>query len=161
MHALAGLPLASFKRRAFAFLIDSALVSVISSPFEIAHLIRTLTHLEGHAGHEVMHFAEHANELFFTLLYFGLATWKFDGRTLGKRWMKIRVVSLVHRHISLWQALERTLGYGASALEGGFGFFQYFMNPNHLCVHDRIAETIVVSETPELMARLDPQAVQQ
>lgn len=29
-------------------------------------------------------------------------------------------------------------------LEGGFGFFQFFINRNHQCVHDRIAETIVV-----------------
>jgi hypothetical protein len=31
-------------------------------------------------------------------------------------------------------------------LEGGFGFVQYFLHPNHCCVHDRIAETIVVKE---------------
>jgi hypothetical protein len=42
--------------------------------------------------------------------------------------------------------MERGLGYGASALEGGFGFFQYFLNPNHQCAHDRLAETIVVRE---------------
>jgi hypothetical protein len=42
--------------------------------------------------------------------------------------------------------VERALGYGASALEGGFGFVQYFIHGNHCCVHDRIAETIVVKE---------------
>ena len=42
--------------------------------------------------------------------------------------------------------MERALGYGASMLEGGFGFAQYFTNPNRCCVHDRIAETIVVSD---------------
>jgi hypothetical protein len=42
--------------------------------------------------------------------------------------------------------MERALGYGASMLEGGFGFVQYFTNPNRCCVHDRIAETIVVSD---------------
>jgi uncharacterized RDD family membrane protein YckC len=41
------------------------------------------------------------------------------------------------------------LGYGASALEAGFGFFQYFLQPNRACVHDRIAETIVVKEPRE------------
>ena len=48
--------------------------------------------------------------------------------------------------ITLWQSVERALGYGASALEGGFGFVQYFLYGNHCCVHDRIAETIVVKE---------------
>ena len=40
--------------------------------------------------------------------------------------------------------MERALGYGASALEGGFGFIQYCIHLNHCCVHDRITETIVV-----------------
>ena len=31
-------------------------------------------------------------------------------------------------------------------VEAGFGFLQYFTNPNHCCVHDRVAETIVVRE---------------
>jgi uncharacterized RDD family membrane protein YckC len=46
----------------------------------------------------------------------------------------------------LWHAIERALGYGASALELGFGFLQYFIHPNKQTVHDRIAETIVVKE---------------
>jgi hypothetical protein len=45
--------------------------------------------------------------------------------------------------------MERALGYGASALEGGFGFIQYFFYKNHTCTHDRIAETIVVQEPPK------------
>jgi len=40
--------------------------------------------------------------------------------------------------------LERALGYGAPALELGFGFLQYFIHPNHRTVHDRIAETIII-----------------
>lgn len=32
-------------------------------------------------------------------------------------------------------------------LEGGFGFIQYFIHPNHRTVHDRIAETIVVKDS--------------
>jgi uncharacterized RDD family membrane protein YckC len=60
--------------------------------------------------------------------------------------MRIRVVSTAHEHLSLWSCIERALGYGASALEGGFGFVQYFIHPNRRTVHDRIAETIVVKE---------------
>jgi hypothetical protein len=54
------------------------------------------------------------------------------------------VVSLVHERLTLWHCMERTLGYSASSLEGGFGFLQYFKHPNCQTVHDRIAETIVV-----------------
>jgi uncharacterized RDD family membrane protein YckC len=60
--------------------------------------------------------------------------------------MKIRAVSLVERRLSLWHSFERALGYGASALEAFFGFFQYFIHPARRTVHDRIAETIVVTE---------------
>ena len=80
------------------------------------------------------------------LLYFGLFVWLTNGLTPGKRLMRIRIVSLVHAKISCWQAMERALGYGASVLEGGFGFAQYFIHPNRCCVHDRIAETIVIGE---------------
>jgi len=48
--------------------------------------------------------------------------------------------------LSLWQSIECSLGYGASALAGGFGFLQYFANHNQCCVHDRIAETIVIRD---------------
>jgi uncharacterized RDD family membrane protein YckC len=81
-----------------------------------------------------------------TLLYFGLATYFGNGKTLGKKLLKIRVVSLTHSHMTLWQSLERALGYAASLLEFGFGFMQFFINPNRRTVHDRIAETIVVLE---------------
>jgi uncharacterized RDD family membrane protein YckC len=72
--------------------------------------------------------------------------WRTNGLTPGKRLLRIRIVSLAHPKITLWQAVERALGYGASMLEGGFGFLQYFIHHNRCCVHDRIAETIVIKE---------------
>ncbi len=86
--------------------------------------------------------------LAIVVLYFGTLTYFGHGQTPGKRLLRIRVVSLVHDHITLWQSIERALGYGASALELGFGFLQYFIHPNAQTVHDRIAETIVISENP-------------
>jgi uncharacterized RDD family membrane protein YckC len=80
------------------------------------------------------------------VLYFGILLWRGKGRTPGKRLMKIRVVSIVHRHLSFWHCIERALGYGAAALELGFGFVQYFIHPYRRCAQDRLAETIVVTE---------------
>jgi len=80
------------------------------------------------------------------VLSFTLWIWLDGGRTPGKRLFVIRVVSLAHERLSLWHSLERALGYGASALEAGFGFFQYFIRPDRRTVHDRIAETIVIAE---------------
>jgi uncharacterized RDD family membrane protein YckC len=82
----------------------------------------------------------------WTVLYFGLSAYVGKGRTPGKALLGIRIESLVHPRISLWQSIERALGYAASLLEFGFGYFQYFFHPNRRTVHDRIAETIVVRQ---------------
>ena len=77
------------------------------------------------------------------VIYFSLALYMGNGQTIGKRIMGTRVISLTHSRMTLWQATERALGYGASFLEAGFGFLQYYINANRQCVHDRIAQTIV------------------
>jgi hypothetical protein len=137
------LPLASFRKRAFAILIDSLIVLMLRAPFGFLH--------HRSSGHEAttmatlvlegMHEVERLVESF---VYFALALKWAEGQTIGKWMMGIRVLSLTHHKIGWWQAIERALGYGASLLEGGFGFFQYYLNRNRQTVHDRIAETIVV-----------------
>ncbi|HJW73976.1 MAG TPA: RDD family protein [Geothrix sp.] len=150
---LEGLPLASFRQRAMAISLDWVLVFLI-----------WLLLLAGVGGllvmARVLHF-QHNTVITLNrgvgawtfppmaLLYFGLGTWAGKGRTLGKRWMRIRVVSLHGHDLHLWTCVERFLGYGASTLEFGFGFLQYFLHPNRQTVHDRIAETIVVKEPRE------------
>jgi len=144
--ALAGVPLASFRQRFVAYAIDFLLVAATYIPIEIGRqfLILTLRHRERHID---VHFDFHnPGSLIWLVLYFGLCVWWTNGQTLGKRLLRIRIVSLVHTKITLWQAVERALGYGASMLEGGFGFFQFFIHRNRCCVHDRIAETIVIKE---------------
>ena len=86
----------------------------------------------------------HIRSVIVLVIYFALALYFGRGQTLGKWIAGTRVISLTHEHLSLWQAIERALGYGASFLEAGFGFLQFFINRNRQCVHDRIAETIVV-----------------
>jgi uncharacterized RDD family membrane protein YckC len=87
------------------------------------------------------------------VVYFGITTYLGHGQTPGKRLFRIRVVSLAHEKLSFWHSIERALGYGASALEFGFGFVQYFIHPNRRTVHDRIAETIVVQESRSRVER--------
>jgi uncharacterized RDD family membrane protein YckC len=65
------------------------------------------------------------------------------GRSIGKWAAGTRIVSLHHSRLSLWQCVERVFGYGVSTAEG-IGFVQFFFSPNRMCVHDRIAETIVI-----------------
>jgi uncharacterized RDD family membrane protein YckC len=91
-------------------------------------------------------FFENWYSVVWLVLYFTLSVYFGKSQTLGKRICRIRIVSLTHDHIGFWHALERALGYGASALEGGFGFIQYFLRADRRTVHDRIAETIVTME---------------
>jgi uncharacterized RDD family membrane protein YckC len=84
-------------------------------------------------------------KLSIPVLYFGLITYFTNGYTLGKRILRIRIISTNHKHLTLWHSIERSLGYYASSLEFGFGFLQYFIDYNRRTVHDRIAETIVIN----------------
>jgi uncharacterized RDD family membrane protein YckC len=148
MQHVHGAQLASFKARAVAFVIDFFAAFVLFAIIFVlgARLASSfgLLKLEGNVNLEFdLH---HWYSLIFVVLYFGLSTYFGNGQTLGKRLVGIRVVSLAHERISLWHSFERALGYGASALEFGFGFIQYFIHPNRRTVHDRIAETIVVQE---------------
>lgn len=155
---LAGVPLASFHRRGTALAIDCLLFALLWIPLKISvpYFVEHKLHLSDKAhplkvwhGHvSIKYEPEQTLELVWTLclvIYFGVFLRITNGFTPGKRLMRIRVVSLTHDCISTWQALERTLGYGASLLEGGFGFVQYFLYANHVCAHDRLAETIVIS----------------
>ena len=143
MMELDGAVLAPFLRRAGAYLIDLVIAVIISSV-----LLYTYLYMSGkyQASNEIKIDFNFENwySIASTLLYYGLATYFGNGKTLGKKLLKIRVVSLTHSHMTLWQSLERALGYAASLLEFGFGFMQFFINPNRRTVHDRIAETIVV-----------------
>jgi uncharacterized RDD family membrane protein YckC len=148
-EALAGIPLASFGQRFAAYAIDFFFVLVTYIPVEIArqYVLLSVRHqkLDIHIEFDY----HQPGNIIWLVLYFGLIVWKTNGLTPGKRLLRIRIVSLVHPKITLWQAVERALGYGASVLELGSGFFQYFTHHNHCCVHDRIAETIVVKDRRE------------
>jgi len=141
--ALSGLPLATFKQRAWAITIDVTIAATIKA------LLHLGGHSEPHEGPEtvvslLLEAVHWLKEVVESVLYFGVLLKLGKGQTPGKFFMKVRVMSLTEESVGWWQSIERALGYGASLLEGGFGFFQYFMSRNRQCVHDRIAETIVV-----------------
>src|SRR5450759_15039 len=144
LRALEGTALATFPARLGAFAVDFFLAAAVFGAGAI--LVLPLIQSRGWIRSELKLTFDFANlySLIFLVLYFGLSTFFGAGQTLGKRLFRIRVVSTVHDSLSIWHCFERALGYGASALDLGFGFLQYFVNPNRRTVHDRIAETIVV-----------------
>ena len=123
---LDGVKLAPFFRRAAAFYIDLIIAIILA-----VALIAGYTYFIGGFKNNIDLKFEFNFENWYSLvgliLYFGLATYFGNGKTLGKKLLKIRVVSLTHSRMTLFQSIERALGYGASFLEGGFGFIQFFI----------------------------------
>lgn len=153
MRELDGIQLAPFGRRAAAFVLDLVIGWILFILFFV--VVAGITRVTG-GGPLIprsddpidLNFVENWYSILWWVLYFGLASHFWNGTTPGKRLFGIRIVSLVHDRLTFWQSLERALGYGASALELGFGFFQYFVQRNRRTVHDRIAETIVILSKP-------------
>jgi uncharacterized RDD family membrane protein YckC len=148
MTELDGTPLAPFGRRLAAFVIDLLVIGTVT--FLVAAALAkgaeraNLVSADQHISIEINFKNWYSLAIF--VLYFGLATYFTNGLTLGKRLARIRVVSTVHHSMTFWHSIERALGYGASALEFGLGFVQYFMAENRQTTHDRIAGTIAVAE---------------
>jgi len=78
------------------------------------------------------------------VIYFAVSFYFWKGKTIGKHFLRIKVLSIYHEQLGLWHCIERSLGYFASALEFGFGYIQAIWNPNKMALHDKIGETIVI-----------------
>jgi uncharacterized RDD family membrane protein YckC len=149
MAELEGVRLAAFWKRAVAFMIDSAIagVSFVGVGMAGAVTLIKLGWIPDGAHIDFDPFEhEHWQSLIYFVVFIATSNYLGNGATIGKKIMKLRAVSIVHPRLTLWHSIERALGYGASALEAFFGFYQYFIDPNHRTVHDRIAYTIVVDE---------------
>nr|WP_260865094.1 RDD family protein [Shewanella sp. KCT] len=93
--------------------------------------------------------------------YFTIFTAWFDGQTLGKKLLNIRVVPLDASSISLWDAFGRYGGYGAGFATGLLGFLQIYWDANRQAIQDKISETVVIDlskprELPKEMPREEP-----
>lgn len=147
MSEVHGSELASFARRAAAFLIDLAIAAgLFSMVASIAEPLLVWFGSVQRSGDLAFQINMNWYSIAWIVLYFGVAAFFGNGKTPGKWILGIRIVSLSHEKINLWPSLERAFGYGYSLLEFCFGFIQYFIYPNRRTLHDRIAETIVVRE---------------
>jgi uncharacterized RDD family membrane protein YckC len=148
--------LATVRRRFFAFLIDwlvlILLYVIIVLLFALSNM--NIEKVNVHSMFDVDLEMTNTPAFFMSvmkiflgvlpILYFSLMFFFWNGKTIGKSLLRIRAVSLYHEHLGLWHSIERSLGYFASALEFGLGYFQVFWNPNRMTLHDKIGETVVI-----------------
>lgn len=150
------LTLATIPSRILAILIDFVIIFFIfyfvDKLFDLIGLGITSIKLNNifHIDIEAKNMSENKILVFKTFLgfiptiYFVITTYITNGQSLGKKIIGIKIISIYHHRIGLWHCIERSLGYVASTLELGIGFFQALWNPNRMTLHDRIAETLVI-----------------
>ena len=80
----------------------------------------------------------------WSAFYFTVFVAWFDGQTLGKKMMQIRVIQLDGGKITLWGAFGRYGGYAAGFTTGLLGFFQIYWDSNRQAIQDKISATVVI-----------------
>jgi len=76
--------------------------------------------------------------------YFTLLPYGWQGRTVGKRLLGLRIVALTARPLGVLTCFGRYGGYAAAMATGGVGFLQILWDPNRQAIQDKIAHTVVV-----------------
>jgi uncharacterized RDD family membrane protein YckC len=84
----------------------------------------------------------------WAIVYFSLLPAWWRGQTVGKRLLKLRVVELTGKPMTVLRSLRRFGGYAASMATFGLGFLQMLRDPNRQGLQDRAAHTVVLDERP-------------
>lgn len=80
----------------------------------------------------------------WALVYFSLLPAWWNGQTLGKRLLGLRVVELTGKPLGVLACLKRYGGYAAGMATGGLGFLQILWDPNRQALQDKTAHTLVL-----------------
>jgi uncharacterized RDD family membrane protein YckC len=80
------------------------------------------------------------------LIYGSIAEASIKQATIGKRVMDIKVTDIKGYRISLANSLGRNFGKIISNLTLCFGYLYLFLNKKQQCLHDVMAETLVVKQ---------------
>jgi len=168
----AGVPLADFAQRFAAYLIDSALVSVVALVLFIPALVVVVLRLpdpESPAYGPEPSFNEVFADFLLPVLLLELGFFVFmfllyylyavefmhrSGQTLGKKALKIRVVPIDPAlRLTRGMAAKRYLiGYVAASFVPFLnlldGLWQLWDKPYQQTLHDKVAQTVVVKVSP-------------
>jgi RDD family len=83
------------------------------------------------------------------IVYFSLLPAYWQGQTVGKRLLRLRIVELSGRRLTPLRGLKRYGGYVAGMATGGLGLAQILWEPNRQALHDKAAHTVVVDTRPQ------------
>jgi uncharacterized RDD family membrane protein YckC len=160
-----GRPLAGFADRLLAWLVDAAILGailfVVVLPVYVAVFVKVFTDLDADAEPTLADFVlpwlvMYAGLLVFTValgyLYEVEVALRGQGRTIGKRVARVRVVPLDPTTALGRRALTRRwlVSHLATLLVPGFslvdGLWQLGDQPYQQCLHDKAARTVVVKD---------------
>lgn len=82
------------------------------------------------------------------IVYFSLLPAFWNGQTLGKRLLRLQVIELTGKPMTVMRCLRRYGGYAAGMATGGLGFAQVLWDVNRQGLQDRAAHTVVVALAP-------------
>jgi hypothetical protein len=82
--------------------------------------------------------------LTWAVVYFSLLPVWWQGQTIGKKLLGLRVVELTGKPLTVLRAFGRYGGYAAGMATGGFGFAQVWWDPNRQAIQDKTAHTVVI-----------------
>ncbi len=80
----------------------------------------------------------------WAIVYFSLLPVWWNGQTIGKRLLGLRVVELTGKPLTALRAFKRYGGYAAGMATGLFGFAQVLWDPNRQAIQDKTAHTVVI-----------------
>jgi RDD family len=80
----------------------------------------------------------------WAIVYFALVPVWWNGQTVGKRLLGLRVVELTGKPMTVMRAFKRYGGYAAGLATGLFGFAQVLWDPNRQAIQDKTAHTVVI-----------------
>lgn len=80
----------------------------------------------------------------WAIVYFAVLPVWWNGQTIGKRLLGLRVVELTGKPITAMRAFKRYGGYAAGMATGMFGFAQVLWDPNRQAIQDKTAHTVVI-----------------
>ncbi|HEY9687219.1 MAG TPA: RDD family protein [Coleofasciculaceae cyanobacterium] len=145
-HIQLKVELAGLANRLFAYLIDSL---VMMSMMGVLVLVFTLpAFLRG-----TPELSKTAMPLGMFLIIFGyhlVQEWLWNGKTIGKNIMGIRVVRNDAQPIGFWESLGRNLLRVLDVYVSGIGLLVMLFNPDEKRLGDFLAGTIVINDQPVL-----------